>query len=249
MPVRLSQAFLLPGEVFLRPGHDQRHEYKAEEAGKNRGQGQDPAVIKHHDQGTGQHGDRCHQGTDALVHALPDRVYVIGHAAQYVSVADFIKILQRQAIDLFGYAGAQVFADLLGDGRHDIALRKAEHSGSGIKYNQRKGNAPDRVQIDFPHRWQAVHQGGQALHDQIGHVLEPVWADDLHHGANGGKRQSRYDGRGIALAVTDQPQPGFLEFLWLFHHAAHRASAHRAPTHRAAARLVFTHIASSSSLN
>ena len=98
----MSQIFLLALKELLRMLYDRRYKYHRDWKNQKCHDRHQWTDAQHHHQNTNE---RCHRSDQlrcTLVQTLAERIHIIRHSGEYLSVCRLVKIFHWQAVDFLG---------------------------------------------------------------------------------------------------------------------------------------------------
>ena len=153
---------MLGGEIALRLAHDEPDKDKTEYSSQDGYQGQDPVHEEHGQDHSHQEQAGRDNVTQTLVEGLADRINVIGHARQSISLRMTIEIAQRQLIYLLCNSRPQPLREILDNRTDDKGLAIVEQGSDCIEHGQQQGNLRHSFQINT---------GSQTIRNEIGNFF------------------------------------------------------------------------------
>ena len=130
MPVKVSEIPLLLTEELLRTIQDDKHCHYAQQRASYHRKTEDIVGNEHHNKRTEKEYRLSDEQRKAVVQRLSDGVHVVGHTGQNVAESDFVKIRQRQSVDLFVDFTTHFLRYSLRNGDKDLFLKNMQYGAA-----------------------------------------------------------------------------------------------------------------------
>lgn len=193
--VQGAQVLLPGGEVLLGPEHHRSHDEEAQCRDGNGCQRHTPLSAKHHHQTAEELGHCADHGGQAVGQGLLQSTYVVGDAAEDVTIRHLAEVAHGHPVDFSGQVLPHIPGQLQGDRSHDEVLHIGKDGTEAVDHQQDYAGAADGGQIDLP---------VQGVGDEVRDPTEQAGADDGQHCAGHGEAKGRNRGRFQFVGIGEQ---------------------------------------------